>query len=106
MTAPAYNPELSTERSGNLGSRISVMIDLEQKPQSHTEESLIPFLSLLDHGLELANVINGDKIKEYLNKFDIDKTVLDRLVENTSYADYLYHIQKVVPNYFSHYKLL
>lgn len=105
MTAPAYNPELSSDRSGNLMTRISVSLELEQKPLCHTEESIIPFLSLVGDEIELATVINREQIRKYLSNFEIEKTVLDILVEKPSYANYLYHIQQVVPNYFSKYKL-
>lgn len=105
FTAPAYNPELSTERSGNLVSRIAINLTVEQKPQFHTENSVIPFLSLVGNDRELATVINREKIKKYLNLFEIDGLALDRLVEKPSYVDYLYHIQQVVPNYFGKYTL-
>jgi len=106
ITAPAYNPELNTDQTGNIKSRIVIFERYIQKPQHRLDESSLPFVSLVcSEQYELAIEINRKKLEGHLNKFEFVGSSLDKLCENEMFFDDLFYIQNTVPSYFDNYKL-
>lgn len=105
LTAPAYNPDLSTEILGSIVSKGINTHLYEHKPNVKLEDSSIPFLPLVSDDLELATVINREKIQTFLNRFEIDALAIDKLCEELFFANYLHLIQKDSPKYFEKHSL-
>ncbi len=105
MTTPAYNPELTSNRTPHLVSRHNLVYKIPEISRVFNYEVNIPLVSLIDKKIEGSQEINKQTIKKHLKDFQIEEAVLNSLVEDEILVQNLYLVQETISKYFSNYKL-